>query len=115
MIGKPAASCDARAGDLADDLDGGLAQPNLGARPTRASRLPVDMPGLNPTFHARLSARQLRKSAPGAGLARRRGCIGGVWRRSHRRSISSSRRRVEVESECGLRVAGPEPTHRYDK
>ena len=29
VIGKPAASCDARAGDLADDLDGGLAQPNL--------------------------------------------------------------------------------------
>ena len=34
-------------------------------------------------------------------------------RRSHGRTISASRRRVEVASECGLRVAGPEGVHRY--
>ena len=113
VIGKPAASCDARAGDLADELDGGLMQPTPGARPTRASRLSVGMSGRNPALHARLSARQLRKSAPGAGLARRRGCNGG-GRRSYGRTISASRRRVEIDSECGLHVARPEATHSYD-
>ena len=50
VIGKPAASCDARAGDLAGGFDGGLVWPNLGAHQTRASRLAVDMSGQNPTL-----------------------------------------------------------------
>ena len=55
---KPAASCDARAGDLADDFDGGLAHPNLGARQTRANRCVINMPHRNPAWNSRLSARQ---------------------------------------------------------
>ena len=108
VIGKPAASCDARAGDLADDLDGGPAQPNLGARPTRASRSSVGMSGRNPALHARLSARQLRKSAPGAGLARRRGCNGGGGART-----GAPSRRADVESKSTQSAAcarqGPSP------
>ena len=84
VIGEPAASCDARAGDLADDLDGGLVQPNLGARPTRASRLAVDMSRRNRALHARLSARRRHKTAQAFGLARRRGCnVGAALAQAH--------------------------------
>ena len=110
-MGKPAASCDTRAADFADDLDGGLVQRMLAlARRKRAASPSTCRAGIRRDSRAsRRGARARRLQASGVrfGTGTQQQIL------CHRSNVYDGRRRAELVGERGLRVAGREGAHRY--